>query len=346
MLMILAVLLVVMIANSFVRYLAEAASGSMSIFMVLKIVALTLPKLVAFILPISLFLAILFVYGKLFADSELLVMMACGLSWIKLVRYTLGPTIVVVIITAVIMIWVQPLMQFYQNSIHNSANKQSVSLIQAGQFISLNRGKQVVYIGEHTKNNMKVAKVFIYERSIGSKPMKIIKAPYGYQKKDPKTGQDFMVLQNGYQYQVHPNQLDYSITHFKDYAIRIQGGGVTASDRGTKSMSTVDLFHQHTRAAATEIEWRFSIPIAAFILALLGVGLSYVQPRQGRFGKILPAILIFILYFNLLTVARSWFEHGAIPVFLGMWWVHVIFFVFAVALLWWRDGMLWLRKAP
>ena len=344
MLSILAVLLIVMVANSFVHYLSQAAEGSMSFLAVSKIIALMLPRLVAFILPISLFLAILFVYGKLFANSELLVMMACGLSWRRLFLITLGPTAVVVIITAVIMIWVQPLMRFYQNSIHNSANKQSVSLIQSGQFLGLNHGRQIVYIGGHSKDNKTVKDVFIYIKPKTGRVVKVVKAPSGEQIKDPSTGHDFMRLDNGTQYELHPGQKDVSITHFGSYAIRIQGSGVTASDRGTKSQPTRQLFHEHSRAALTELQWRFSIPIATIILAMLGVGLSYVQPRQGRFGKILPAILVFIIYFNILTASRSWLENGTIPEFLGLWWVHAMFGVIAVLILWHRDGRKWGRS--
>ena len=63
-------------------------------------------------------------------------------------------------------------------------------------------------------------------------------------------------------------------------------------------------------AAAAELQWRFALPISVLMLALLAIPLSHVRPRQGRYSHILPAILIYIVYMNLLFIARNWVERN------------------------------------
>ena len=69
------------------------------------------------------------------------------------------------------------------------------------------------------------------------------------------------------------------------------------------------------------------------LLAVLGVLLARTTPRQGRYAKLFMAILVYIIYMNLMTVARAWVEHSVAPPGLGMWWVHgVVLAVIAVLL--------------
>ncbi|MGA9574813.1 MAG: LptF/LptG family permease, partial [Lysobacterales bacterium] len=48
------------------------------------------------------------------------------------------------------------------------------------------------------------------------------------------------------------------------------------------------------------------------------IPLSRSRPRQGRYAKMLLALGIYAVYFNLLDVSRSWVEQGSIPY---IWWV-------------------------
>jgi lipopolysaccharide export system permease protein len=69
---------------------------------------------------------------------------------------------------------------------------------------------------------------------------------------------------------------------------------------------------------------RASIPVMALVLMWLAVPLSRLRPRQGRFGKLGVAILIYFLYSLLLDASRTWVESSNIPAFLGPWWVHLL----------------------
>jgi lipopolysaccharide export system permease protein len=81
------------------------------------------------------------------------------------------------------------------------------------------------------------------------------------------------------------------------------------------------------------VQWRLSIPLSAFVLMLLALPLSYTRPRQSRYTNLLPAILLYIVYVNLLFVSRNWLEIKMVPIALGMWWVHAVLLLIAGSLL-------------
>ena len=78
-----------------------------------------------------------------------------------------------------------------------------------------------------------------------------------------------------------------------------------------------------------------------FILALLAQPLSRVNPRQGRFAKLLPAVFLYVAYLSLLLAAVDAIGSGALAAGLGVWPVHGLFLGLGLLLLWHsqRKGM-------
>ncbi len=344
MFMLLGIFLLILSTNYLIHFLEDAATGASSIEIAFKLLGLMVPQMVAVLLPISLFLAILNVLGKLFAQNELLIALSVGMSFKRIWAIIKKPTIVVILVTAMISLFLEPLMIYYQDSLRASLSKGngSISLIQSGEFVSLNGGNEVIYLGGHTKDNAIVSNVFIYFYDPLSQVFKVIIAPQGHSARDAENAGEFMILENGHQYQGKLNAqtkaLDYNLVSFGSYGLRLPSVITPDTNPGVDALSLWRLFHEHSVSEITEIEWRFSVPIVAWVLALLAVGLSYVRPRQGRFGKFISAFLIFMIYFNLLVASRAWTESGALTPWLGLIWVHVVFALAGFTLLYWRDG--------
>jgi lipopolysaccharide export system permease protein len=62
------------------------------------------------------------------------------------------------------------------------------------------------------------------------------------------------------------------------------------------------------------------------------VGLSRVKPRQGRFARLLPGFVVFVLYYALLVINQNAILGGVWPAAAGMWPVHGLFLLAAVHL--------------
>jgi lipopolysaccharide export system permease protein len=81
-----------------------------------------------------------------------------------------------------------------------------------------------------------------------------------------------------------------------------------------------------------ELQGRASWALMALVMAACAVALARVQPRRGRYARVGWAILLFALYANLLQVASLWLERGRAPAAIGLWWVHLLFALLALAL--------------
>lgn len=345
MLLLFVILLLVMVSNTFIRYLSQAAAGSMSPGAVINLISFTVPNLIVTLLPICFFLSIVLSYGKLFADNELLVMFACGMRWRWLMKITLMIAIIVAIIVAVLSFWLVPKMLSSRDSLKaNASGQNQISTVQPGRFILANNGTQVVYVGQITDKKTKMHKLFMFQEAEGSSPPKVTVAPRGHKITDQKTGQSSIVLENGHQYTGSPGHLDYQTTDFQQYTVPVSVKTISQQDERVTSMSTKALFVDGSTAAWAEIMWRISQPVSVFVVCLMGVALCRVRPRAGRFQKLLPAVLIFIVYFNLLAAARSWTTLGVVPMWLSIWWVHALFALISILVIWNYDGRRWIRR--
>ena len=85
-----------------------------------------------------------------------------------------------------------------------------------------------------------------------------------------------------------------------------------------KSAPTGSLKSSPDPEERAEFQWRLSTPISALLLALAAIPLSRSRPRQGRYAKMLVALGLYAVYFNLLDVSRSWVEQGSLSF---IWWV-------------------------
>ena len=107
-----------------------------------------------------------------------------------------------------------------------------------------------------------------------------------------------------------------------------------STDISQEAVSSAKILLSNDPKDAAEIQWRLSPALAAIVLGLLAIPLSHSAPREGRGGRALLGILAYSVYANVLYMWRNWLSEGVIPVFLGMWWVHLM--VLLVALVWLR----------
>jgi lipopolysaccharide export system permease protein len=61
----------------------------------------------------------------------------------------------------------------------------------------------------------------------------------------------------------------------------------------------------------------------ALVLTLVAVPLSRLRPRQGRYARVGFAIVVYLVYSNLLSAAKVWVEKGELTPVIGVWWVHI-----------------------
>ena len=71
------------------------------------------------------------------------------------------------------------------------------------------------------------------------------------------------------------------------------------------------------------------------IVTLLAVPLSRTDPRQGRYAKVLPAVMLYFAYLVMLNGLRGALESGSVPIGVTLLPVHLLFLLIAALLLGW-----------
>jgi lipopolysaccharide export system permease protein len=87
------------------------------------------------------------------------------------------------------------------------------------------------------------------------------------------------------------------------------------------------LLRSSNRRDQAELLWRINVPISAIVLALLAIPLSFVNPRAGRSANLILALLVYMIYSNLLSMMQAWVAQGRVSVLLGLLVVHLLMIV-------------------
>lgn len=340
------VLLFIFLSNQFVRFMHDAAFGKVSSEAIKLLLLLELPILSAVLLPVSLFLGILLAYGRLYADSEMVIFTACGVNPRRLLAITLRFSVVVMIFVAFLSLWFNPKVYKYSDHIRSGIASSSLEMIKPNSFNVISNGKWVFYVESLSSNKKHFYNIFATKQpdakdSLEDSNLRVITAKSAYRKIDSDTGDVYMVLLDGQRYVGTPGQKDYEVIKYKEYGLQIQQEA--NSWRGdASSVSTAKLWRdRHNPLSAAELQWRLALPLSALILTLLGAPLSRIKPKRGRYAQIVPAILLYIIYVNFLFLAKAWMKRGVLTPALGMWWVHGLMLMFALFLIGQQMGWRW-----
>lgn len=350
---VLGILLLIFISNEFVRFLARAATGKLSSITVIKIILLQIPYLAGLLLPASLYMGFLLAYGRMYAESEMTVLTACGMGRSRLLSISLLMAIVVMIIDSFLTFYISPQIADYKDKLLAMSGPATlIQTVQPGKFMAAENGNLVYYIENISRNHDKMKNLFIAQRdkptpagAPGGDNWNITSAKVGYTTVSAKTNQEWLVAQNGYRYFGAPGNPHFQIIKFGEYGARI-GVVMKTGEVDSAKMPSLELWQKRddNPDLQAEWQWRLSVPLSIPILTFLAVPLSNVRPRQGRYGKLLPALLIYAAYVNTMFVARGWLEDGKVPYFIGMWWLPALLLLIALAL-WFNKRTLvnWFR---
>jgi lipopolysaccharide export system permease protein len=144
------------------------------------------------------------------------------------------------------------------------------------------------------------------------------------------------VLLNGRRYEGLPGTTDYKISEFERYAMRIESRDAKASAPSAKSLPTQALLRDLNPLNQGELAWRIGLPLSALILALLAIPLSFVNPRAGRSLNLVMAILVYMVYNNVISIAQAWIAQSRITLPVGMLGVHAVMLALLMLLFFWR----------
>ncbi len=334
------VLLAIMLSTRFASVLNFAAKGDLPRDLLFNVVLLSTLRYLVILVPASLLLAIMLSLGRLYSDNEVAAMTGCGVSLWRLYRPFLWLAALLAVLTAVLSFSVGPWAGRQADFLVKDAKRLvQYTPFEPGQFKLAAGGKAVFYTATMNTEGSQFGQVFAQiEESRGSS---VVVADHGEQSSDPASGDRAVRLYDGYRYFGTPGTADYDVVKFKELTLRLSPPAFDYINNQRVLASTGDLFGSADPRDRAELESRLAAPLSVLILALLAVPLSHLQPRQGRYGKLVLGILAYLAYANLISFGATWIGKGKVPPQLGLWWVHGVVLLIALWLIARRQG--WVR---
>lgn len=343
-----AVLLVIIMSGRFIKYLAQAAQGLLDPSVLFLIMGYRIPGFLQLILPLGLFLGVLLAYGRLYLESEMTVLTATGMSQQRLLGYTLMPAALIAVLSAVLSFSLTPMgVREVASILQQQDALTEFDTLVPGRFQSMKDGARVTYAEDLAGGREELRGVFISDLGKGVRggddKISILAAPTGRQQV-LEDGSRYLILENGHRYDGNPGEAGYRVVRYETYAVLLPKPSVALAASDREAMTTAELLASEQLKMKTELHWRLSIPLLAFVVTLLAVPLSRVNPRQGRFFKLLPAVFLYMAYLGLLIASRDALDKGRLPIALGMWPVHGLFLLIGLVLLYWENILLYAGK--
>ncbi|WP_293266807.1 LPS export ABC transporter permease LptF [Neptunomonas sp.] len=330
-----AVLTMLIVSGRFVRYLSYVAAGELSPEFVFQAIMYRIPGMLVLILPLGLFLGVLLAYGRMYLESEMVVLNSSGVSGHRLAAFALGPAVGVALVVALLSLYISPLCwQQIEIIYEKQSAKSELDSLSPGRFQSLGKdGRRTTYINGVKEGGKELDFIFVSERDSKTGQLRVVLAESGKQVvTNPKTGDRFVVLKNGYRYAGVPGQANYQEVKYAEYGFLMPRPGDNLRGPEIEAMTVSELMGRSGTYYQAELHWRFSTPLLALIITLIAVPMSKTNPRQGRYAKLIPSILLYMLYLTLLTSAKGMIDDGEASVSL-LWMIHAGFFLLAMSLI-------------
>jgi len=224
---------------------------------------------------------------------------------------------------------------------HQLDSRDDVSAATPGAFRESKHDDRVYFIENVDAGQSRISNIFA--QSVQHGKVGTMVAKQGLQETAPN-GDRFLVMLNGTRYEGIPGQLDFKIVEFERYAMRIEAAEAKQEATPTQSMSTLYLLQHPTSWNWSELEWRLGLPLSALVMVLLAIPMSFVNPRAGRSLNMVMALLIYMVYNNMISVTNTWVGQEKMGVVMGLVGIHGIMFALMLLLFYRRMSTFSLRR--
>jgi len=326
------VLVLVVISTRLIRYFANVAEGELPVEAVWPLAGYKLLWALVTIIPLAYFFSIVTTLGRWYRDSEADALAAAGVGLPQLARPVLVMGVAVAVVTGLMSFWVAPWASTQGAVLEHRVTEEADSLaMMVGNFRRAGDGRFVIYAESLDPATGELRNVFI--RALGEQQPTILVAKRAFRRVEPSNGHQYMVLEEGHRYDGSAGESNFRSMDYRSYEVLMREREMVPIRFRTKALPTGLLLAGDSAEFSAELHWRLAAPLGVLVLSIMALPLSQSGPRAGRGGKVLTAIFVYLVYSQLLGVGQSWIAQGQMPVWLGLWWIHLLL-VGLAALLW------------
>ena len=293
-------LMALMLGGRLIRYFGIAAEGRLDVGLLFAIIGYNIPTFLELILPLSFFIALMLVLGRMYVDHEMSVLFASGISRGRLTRLMIPLITGLFIFQMGISLLAKPWGLSNSKQIWQTQSLGSLlDLVRPKTFIS--SGNYHLYVDEFDKEKRELKNLYVVQQQTDksgkiAKNDVIITATRAYQVPSKDTDSSMQLdLFQGRRYELGTNQANYNQASFEKYRITLEKpASEKITETNVETQTTAKLLaHTQKPEVKAELGYRFTMPWLIIIAAMLATPLAQVRPRQGRWLRLLPSVLIF-----------------------------------------------------
>jgi lipopolysaccharide export system permease protein len=315
-------LLIVLLTDQLARTLERAAENQYPQSVVFELIWLATLQNLAVLMPIGLLLGVVLAFGRLYHDSEMAAALACGVGPSVLYRPVSIITGVVTVVLAALTLYIGPHALARTLSLRSAALQQGqFAPIAPGRFRTFGGSGAVVY-AENVDADGTLLNVFVERDREGR-----VEVALAHRARH-SVGSDGMAhtitLYDGESFEGVPGSPRFRIMRFAENTIPVEVPKLTDAVVSLEATPTSELLKGNEKEKRAELHWRIAMPVMCVVLTLIAVPLSRLRPREGRYARVVFAIVIYIVYTYMMSAAKVWIARGTTPEWLGLWWVHIL----------------------
>ena len=330
------VLVIIMITMMLIRTLKLTNRGLVNPSEVSLVLGYTVLAYLPTLLTLSLFVSVAFCLSRMYRDSEMAVWFASGQGLLKFLSPLLQFAAPVILLVALLSLIGWPWANSQVLELRNRyQSRGDLERIAPGVFQESADGTRVFYIGNQQEGAGPDAgaRFFVFARQPDKE---IVVSAHNGHIENRESGR-FAVLLNGQSTEIKNDQT-IAIGRFKEYGMRV--GDQLPTPQQTQNLQalmqaapqtvpTLQLLRQSAPVLRAEIGWRLGMALASINLLLIALASAHTNPRSGRSGSLLFAILSFAAYYNLISFGRGWVASGRIGMATMLLLLHGSVFVAA-----------------
>jgi lipopolysaccharide export system permease protein len=331
------VLLSTLLSFRLASYFNQVASGLLAQDVIWLMIGLQAIRFLVILIPPALLLSVVLTLGRFYQDNEMVALSACGGGPGIVYRPLFLLLLPMALVLTSLSLYLVPIcMELHLELQFRARQNAQISVVRPGTFRELNNGKYVIYVGDTSNDGRELHNIFI--RSIANDQVAVITSQRGHQKIEPESGIRYIVLENGYRYQGAPGSGEAGTLRFQRLTFQIDNQPIHQTEIKREAIPTAQLLKSPSPMHRAELHKRFAGPLSLLVLGFLSPLLAHTQPREGRYGRVVAAILVYVIYSNLLEIGYAWLADGALWQPLGLWWVHSLPILLGFGLWWYRYG--------
>lgn len=334
---------VLVVGNIFRKLLPLLVNHDLPVEYLLAFVAYVLPFSLIFTIPWGLLTAVLLVFGRLSADNELIALRSNGVSITRICFPLLLIAVLCAIASVWLNVWVAPAAQEEMRStVFNLATRNPMALFGSDQVIDQFPGRKI-YVGK--KDGNKLENIIVFETDENAMPMKVSYAKTGTLEADLPNKRILMHLSEA-RYQQRDEYDPFDLARMRD-GISVEEGTLPIGleelyekqkMRANRSMLSLEQLLERLSnddpkmrsAGRTEINKRFSFPLACIVFALVGVPLGITAHRRETSFGFAASLVIGIFYFLFIIVADTLRSSPRLHPELLVWFPNLLFLVVGI----------------